>query len=395
MQNTTGTVFRWYVERNGDPHTRRSFTSESLAQEYANMFDRVSDDQTTTRIYCAPTIEMVEIAKSVGEEHVLQGVYAVIAEPSNKYPVSRKTKRNWVPATVVSVLVAMFAIYGFGVTIAPPREEPLPITITCPVSKADLVFLPGGTVFMGTSEEDRKYILESQDLSVWNIRRVKSERQHLATVGSFYIATTEVTVRQFRKFVTATRYTTTVETDTTTDGIGVIDNKWKYIPGCYFDNLGELTTDRMPAINISYRDAHAYCEWLSEQTGHRYRLPTEAEWEYAARAGTSTRWYTGNDLLTASQSGWLNNTKVNGPKPVAQFDPNPFGLYDMIGNAWEWCDDHFDDNRPWRVLKGGSFFSKPFMARSASRSGQKETHIGANGFRIVREVRKVPKVARN
>ena len=386
MQNTTGTVFRWYVERNGDPHTRRSFASESLAQEYANMFDRVSDDETTTRIYCAPTIEMVDIAKSVGEEHLLQGVYAVVAEPTIKQPGSRITKTKWVPAAVVSVLVAMFAIYGFGITSAPLKTESPPKTINCPVSGADLVFLPGGTALMGTSKSEQRKILVQTTFTPWNVERIHSEKQHVESVGSFYIATTEVTVRQFRKFISETRYVTNAKT-ATRGGFGRFANKWSLRKGCNFDHLGDdiEIDDRMPAINISFRDALAYCKWLSEETGFHYRLPTEAEWEYAARAGTSTRWYTGDDFVTASQAGWTSTSAKQKPHPVAQLVPNAFGLYDMIGNAWEWCDGHYDDNRPFRVQKGGCFFSDPWLARPAARAGNKETSYGPYGFRVVRD----------
>ena len=95
MKNTTGTIFQWYVERNGDPQTRRSFTSESLAQEYASIYDRISDGDTTTRIYLAPTIEMVEIAKAVGEEHALKGVYAVVEESVNKHQPKKANGGPW------------------------------------------------------------------------------------------------------------------------------------------------------------------------------------------------------------------------------------------------------------------------------------------------------------
>ena len=386
MENTTGTVFQWYVERNGDPQTRRSFTSESLAQEYAAIYDRIADGETTTRIYLAPTIEMVEIAKAVGEEHSLRGVYAVVEEPVIKRVVPRSKGIKWIPMTVVSLLLVMFAVYGYGVTTVPPKTEPPPKTINCSVSGIDLILLKGGTILMGSSEADRKYIIANVTLDRWNTDRVNSETQRIATVKAFYMGSTEVTIRQFRKFVTATRHLTTAEVGDK-GGIGRINNRWVYGTEYNFDNLGETRIDdQMPVLNISYLDAIDYCEWLSEQTGHQYRLPTEAEWEYAARAGTTTRWYTGDDMLTASQSGWTAQSSGSEPHPVAQFEPNGFGLYDMVGNAWEWCDDHYNDNRPFRVLKGGCFRATSWLARPAVRAGHRETHTGTTGFRVVREL---------
>ena len=100
--------------------------------------------------------------------------------------------------------------------------------------------------------------------------------------------------------------------------------------------------DNRPVINVSWEDAIAYCEWLSEQTGRGYRLPSEAEWEYAARGGTATRYWWGDEVgknranLRDSGSQWSGEQT----SPVGSFDANPFGLHDVHGNVWEWCQDH-------------------------------------------------------
>jgi formylglycine-generating enzyme required for sulfatase activity len=100
-----------------------------------------------------------------------------------------------------------------------------------------------------------------------------------------------------------------------------------------------------PVINVSWDDATAYCAWLSQQTGHAYRLPSEAEWEYAARAGTTSAFWWGNQIDPSLANYDGNYTYANGPKgeyrertlPVESFQPNPFGLYQVHGNVWEWC----------------------------------------------------------
>jgi len=94
---------------------------------------------------------------------------------------------------------------------------------------------------------------------------------------------------------------------------------------------------RRPVINVSLQDAVAYCDWLSEQTGCRYRLPTEAEWEYAARAGTDTRWFHGNDPAQCDTYGWYRENTEGRTHPVGEKQANPWGLYDMLGNVDEWC----------------------------------------------------------
>ncbi len=162
---------------------------------------------------------------------------------------------------------------------------------------------------------------------------------------------------------------------------------------------------RQPVINVSWNDAQAYAQWLSKQTGKKYRLPSEAEWEYAARAGTQTRYWWGDDI-------GQNNANCNGcgsqwdgqqTAPVGSFRPNAFGLYDTAGNVWEWTQDCWHgnyDNAPvdgsaWlekdggncgmRVVRGGSWGGRPRDLRSAFRV-RNITDVAYNyrGFRIAR-----------
>lgn len=175
-------------------------------------------------------------------------------------------------------------------------------------------------------------------------------------------------------------------------------------------------------VNVTWNDAKAFCAWLSRKEGQKYRLPTEAEWEYACRAGTATRHPGGDDTATlarianiADQStkripGYPESILVasfdDGHKftaPVGSFAANAFGLNDMIGNVWEWCEDMYDEKAyskrsgvttdplatsgsEDRVLRGGSWYNRPRPARSAGRfrsaPGRQDD---ASGFRVVRE----------
>jgi formylglycine-generating enzyme required for sulfatase activity len=158
------------------------------------------------------------------------------------------------------------------------------------------------------------------------------------------------------------------------------------------DQLGDAGwgRGRRPVINVTWHDAQAYCAWLSEQTGQRYRLPSEAEWEYACRAGSMTPFHWGNDITT-QQANYNGSHAYIGEAgglyrqmtlPVGQFQPNAFGLYDCHGNVWEWCEDHWHscylqapvDGSAWvdgdgncRVVRGGSWYFYPFKLRSAFR----------------------------
>ena len=164
----------------------------------------------------------------------------------------------------------------------------------------EMITVPGGTYTMGddTGEKDEK-------------------PAHTVKVNTFRIARTETTVAQWRMFCNATH---------------------RPMPEAPWFGL----KDNHPIVNISYDDAVAYCHWLSSSTGRRFRLPTEAEWEYAARGGNKSKGYPYSGAQQPDSIAWYSGTKTNGTMPVAQRRPNELGLYDMTGNVWEWCSDGYD-----------------------------------------------------
>jgi formylglycine-generating enzyme required for sulfatase activity len=168
------------------------------------------------------------------------------------------------------------------------------------------------------------------------------------------------------------------------------------------DDHGWGRGDR-PVINVSWDDTKLFLAWLSQRTGQKYRLPSEAEWEYAARAGTRTPFWWGRDVGTGHAQcdtcGSPTNQKI---VPAGSFRPNGFGLYDTAGNAAEWVEDCWNDNYrnapkdavAWtggdcrlRVLRGGNFISKASEVRSAARFRYDvDVRYYANGFRVMREL---------
>jgi len=152
-----------------------------------------------------------------------------------------------------------------------------------------------------------------------------------------------------------------------------------------------------PVENVLWSEAQAFCEKLSELTGQKYRLPTEAEWEYACRAGTHTRYYFGDDEKQLGEYAWYSQNSYSTTHPVGQKNPNNWGLYDMHGNVWEWCEDGWHNNyqnapkdgSSWnnnrsqnRVLRGGSWNYNPRYCRSAYRNIN-DSRYGNYGFRVV------------
>lgn len=160
---------------------------------------------------------------------------------------------------------------------------------------------------------------------------------------------------------------------------------------------------RQPVINVSWDDTQAYVKWLSKQTGKTYRLLTEAEWEYAARAGTTTHYSFGNDIWTAYEHAWWGGNSGSRTNPVGERRANGFGLHDMHGNVWEWvegCDDinssPFAPGDSWqgmiddcsaRVLRGGSWKLILSSVRSTTRTGSFADHrLNDLGFRVARDM---------
>ncbi len=126
-------------------------------------------------------------------------------------------------------------------------------------------------------------------------------------------------------------------------------------------------SDNAPIIGVSWHDAKAYCDWLSEKTGDTYRLPTEAEWEYACRAETTKKWSFGDNEEELEKYAWYDKNSAGATHIVGTKDPNPWGLCDMHGNVWEWCEDWYDEDKNTKVLRGGSWDSDADRTCSANR----------------------------
>lgn len=157
--------------------------------------------------------------------------------------------------------------------------------------------------------------------------------------------------------------------------------------------------DGIAANYVGWKDAVAFCEALSAMESRKYRLPTESEWEYACRAGTKTTFWSGNDTSGLADAAWIRENAKDLPHEVGQKRPNPWGLFDMHSNLWEWCSDWYGDSSAEaavdpqgpasgseHVLRGGGFWSLNYADhRSATRRASPEIAGPEYGFRVVME----------
>ena len=225
----------------------------------------------------------------------------------------------------------------------------------------EMVVVPSGRFRMGSPASERG-------------RDDNEGPQHRVMLRSFALGATEVTFDEWEACVR----------DSGCGGYRPRDQRWG--------------RGARPVINVSWEDAQAYVRWLSRAIGESYRLPSEAEWEYAARAGTTTPFRTGATLSPDQANYGRNRGQTT---PVGTFVPNAFGLYDVHGNVWEWVEDCWhnsyrrapNDGVAWtvggdcgrRVLRGGSWNNSPRYQRSAERYGRTtEYRLHDAGFRVAR-----------
>ena len=221
---------------------------------------------------------------------------------------------------------------------------------------------------------------------------------HEVCVDGFYMGKYEVTVKEFRKFVDETGYRTEAEKG---DGCFVYTGRdWKKGSNNNWRNPGISQSDNYPVVCVSHNDSVEYIRWLREKAKKRYRLPTEAEWEYAARSGgKSEKWAGTSDEHDLILYAWYSRNSNSNTHPVGEKRPNGQGLYDMSGNVWEWCQDWYGEkyyesspkNNPqgpgggqYRARRGGSWFNDPRYVRASVRSWGVPTDRTYNsGFRLV------------
>ena len=270
----------------------------------------------------------------------------------------------------------------------------------CPVCP-EMVVSPAGSFTMGSLPDEA------------GRSNRESPRYYVRISKPFAVGKYEVTRGEFAWFVGATKHSAGNRCETYEGG------KWELRAGRNWQNPGFAQTDQDPVVCVNWQDAKAYVRWLSSRTGQRYRLLSEAEWEYAVRARTTMSRHWGDDVsaqcsyangadlaVKEKYSGWkwsvasCRDGRVH-TSPVGSYRSNGFGLHDMLGNVWEWVEDCWRNNYrgappdgrawaagrncPYRARRGGSWINSPAYLRAATRSwssaGNRNNY---GGFRVAR-----------
>jgi len=233
--------------------------------------------------------------------------------------------------------------------------------------------VPGGNYKQGSAAEEKG-------------RRPDEGPQHTISVAPFWMSEHEVTYDEFLLFFNDENTSRNSDVDAVTRPTPqYIDLSW-----------GMGKQGGFPVNSMSQRTAMMYCRWLYNKTGQFYRLPTEAEWEYACRAGSNSVYYFGDDEKQLKEYAWFSDNSKNKYQKVMQKKPNAWGLYDMLGNVWEWVQDPYNEKifadpippkkAKEHVLKGASFYgdvkNATYMTHAAGPASKYDV-----GFRIVMEVK--------
>jgi formylglycine-generating enzyme required for sulfatase activity len=354
-------------------------------KQVIDMFPNVQTG--SLQIAVTPFDAVLEITGDAGEKYNATGTHLFEDIPVGTYTI-KLSASSYTTATETAIVKTGETSNKSIKLLKPAAVDPV---VTNSADGMDMVFVKGGSFTMGCTSEQS----DCDD---------DEKPTQQVTLSDFQIGKYEVTVSQFEAFIKESSYRTDAEKG---DGSYIWDgSKWEMKAGidwrCDVNGNKKMVSDyNHPVIHISWNDAIAYCEWVSQKTGKKYRLPTEAEWEYAARGGTSTA-STGSAALYSGSSNidevaWYKGNSGSNTHPVGQKKANALGIYDMTGNVWEWCNDWYgtyssgSQSNPqgassgaYRMFRGGVWSDVPQYCRLSYRGrNYPDFRCDFLGFRLV------------
>ncbi|MEY2914084.1 MAG: Serine/threonine-protein kinase pkn1 [Cyanobacteriota bacterium] len=343
-------------------------------------FDKILESEKILPILHG--IDLQQIKKDYEEEYKrIKNWAAISSDPGIEYIVQKTREKLGIPTKRFEFKTAEISTNLLSTVTKTKSAEYFTQNLRNGVT-LEMVSIPGGTFIMGSPENEEGY-------------HSSESPQHQVTVPPFFMGKYPVTQEQWRVVAALPKVKIDLESD----------------PSCFKGNGSTSLTNNLPVECVSWNDAQEFCARLSQMANKTYRLPTEAEWEYACRGGTTTPFYCGETISTDLANYDGNYTYGQGQKgeyrekttEVGKFPANPFGLYDMCGNVWEWCEDGWHENyinaptdgsawtcpsTEYMLLRGGSWNLSAGSCRAADRFGNSRDGRGNYcGFRVVSSFR--------
>ncbi len=354
----------------------------------------------------------------------MRGNVRILTSMNTQYK-TLSTQFSGIKKLVVGVIsLAFICLFGVGFFFSSAKVMSNSIGMS-------FILIPKGQFFMGSKDTALDLIKEFPKYEVHGIVEIEDERPiHLVKISkNFYMGKTEVTVGQFSQFLSESRYVPeSIKDGTGAYGYSATHDKNRQESDDAFEgrnpkfslmNPGFIQSQDHPVVNVSWNDAVAMANWLTQKEGVKYRLPTEAEWEYACVASQHKRYSSSDSPSDLSKlantfdkdatAHWIRWSEFASQghdgysftAPVASFQANAFGLHDMVGNVWEWVSDNYDESYYYhsdltdpqgadsgnvKVRRGGSWHTWPLYARCSYRNyNTPGSRYPLLGFRLVRE----------
>ncbi len=380
-----------------------------LNADQKNAYDTQLRDNLPTAVQSVVVTPTATAVPVVSAEHAGVETAALPAiQTSRVRTTASRSKFPWLSVALACAGLAVLAIVLWALTSAvnsrPAPEQRISKTQKTNTLGIRLMLIPPGEFDMGAPQDMVERAIQGATTSQ-EVERASSmgPQRRIRITRPYYLGKHEVTVGQFRQFVAETEYLTEAELDKGGQILDEASRNWQFTPEANWKTPGIAQTDDHPVVQIGWLDAAAFCQWLSQKEKASYRLPTEAEWEYACRAGTDTAYTTGESAEYVYETANLSGDRDVFPQtaPVGQFLANPFGVHDMIGNLWEWCLDDYDPDYfrrsavenpravgpgDRRVLRGGSWTDGAHRPDTRAPLSKLNGQSANRGFRVVLEI---------
>ena len=381
------------IDQRSDLYSLGKIVEFMLANSDAEQFASKGNQELKIALRRVAT-KLIQVSPADRFQNICEVIAALNQAASESKRQGENSSRKWLITGLVAtgvLLTGTYAVWHSATAINNHGSAHGGVSSKAEPISMRMAIIPAGSFMMGAVENDP------------DAKPDELPRRKIQFTKPFKMGVTEVTVGQFREFVQATGYKTEAELSGKGGWKAGMATSWsEQNPEFKWSNPGYPIADDLPVTVVTYKDANEFCSWLSQRDGCRYRLPTEAEWEYACRAGSAEIYPFPIDLKDTYAWSSFNVKASLSPRPVGTRLPNAWGLVDTIGNVREWCQDWYGDmayqipyaeaplgpsDGTMRAIRGACFMDKTGFLRPSKRGYlAPDLAINNQGFRVVSEV---------